>query len=117
MHNGFSIALSEGIVKLVTVVLSQVVTGERLTAVLVDTLENLLSRIISLMRGQSRGEFDFPRVTNLVTRGVTQTGEERGELATGGGIGVLLEDDFFKFGGGGDLKGSRISDGRAQVVL
>lgn len=52
----------------------------------------------------------FPRITNLVTRSVAQTGEERGELATGGGIGILLEDDLLKFGDGGNLQGTRVSD-------
>lgn len=44
MHNSLSVALSEGIIEFVAVVQSQVVTSERLTAVLVDTLENLLSK-------------------------------------------------------------------------
>lgn len=41
VHDGLAIALSEGIVEGSTVVLSKVVTGERLTTVLVDTLEDL----------------------------------------------------------------------------
>lgn len=41
MHDGLAGTLSEGIVEIGTVVLSEVVTGERLTTVLVDTLKNL----------------------------------------------------------------------------
>jgi hypothetical protein len=42
-------------------------------------------------------------MTNLVASGVTQTGEERGELAADGGIGVLLEDDLVESSGRSDL--------------
>jgi hypothetical protein len=42
-------------------------------------------------------------ITNLVTSGVSQTGEQGGELAANGGIGVLLEDDLVELCGGGDL--------------
>lgn len=41
VHDSLAVALSEGIVESSTVVLSKVVTGEWLTTVLVDTLENL----------------------------------------------------------------------------
>lgn len=41
MHNSLSGSLSKRIVKLGAVVLSEVVPGERLTAVLVDSLEDL----------------------------------------------------------------------------
>lgn len=41
VHDGLAGTLSEGIVEIGTVVLSEVVTGERLTTVLVDTLKNL----------------------------------------------------------------------------
>lgn len=46
-------------------------------------------------------------MTNLVASGVSQTGEERGELAADGGGGVLLEDDLLEFGCGGDLEESQ----------
>jgi hypothetical protein len=41
VHDSLAVTLSEGIVESGTVVLSKVVTGEGLTTVLVDTLENL----------------------------------------------------------------------------
>lgn len=41
VHDSLAITLSEGIVEVSTVVLSKVVTGEGLTTVLVDTLEDL----------------------------------------------------------------------------
>lgn len=42
-------------------------------------------------------------VTNLVTRGVTKTGEQRGELAGDRSVGVLLEDDLLESGSIGNL--------------
>lgn len=44
-----------------------------------------------------------PRKTNLVAGSVTQTGEEGGELATNGGIGVLLENDLLEVRSASDL--------------
>jgi hypothetical protein len=44
VHDGLAGSLAEGIVKVGTVVLSQVITDERLATVLVDTLENLTER-------------------------------------------------------------------------
>lgn len=58
VHNSLAITLSEGVVKLVAVLLSQEVTGERLTTILVDTLEDLsCSQIVSALRSQSRGSY------------------------------------------------------------
>lgn len=105
MHNSLAVTLSESVVELVAVRLGQEVTGERLTTILVNTLEDLsCSQIVSALRSQSRGSYSsLARVTNLVTSSVAQTGEERGELATSGGLGVLLEDNLVELAGVGDL--------------
>lgn len=79
VHDGLAGTLAESIVEVGAPVLGEVVTSERLATVLVDTLEN------------------------LVTGGVTQTGEEGGELAAEGGVGVFLEDDLVQTSSGGDL--------------
>lgn len=44
MHNSLSIALSESVIELVTIVLGQVITRKWLSTVLVDTLEDLFLR-------------------------------------------------------------------------
>ena len=85
VHDGLAGTLAESIVEVGTPVLSEVIASERLTTVLVDTLEN------------------------LVPGGVTQTGEERGELAAERGVGVLLEDNLVQTGGGGNLTQRTIS--------
>lgn len=41
MHNGLSGTLAKCLIEVRTVVLSEVIAGERLTAVLVDALEDL----------------------------------------------------------------------------
>jgi hypothetical protein len=99
VHNSLACTLAEGLIEVGAVVQGQVVACERLTTVLVDTLKNLeiQNRVscISLHVGS--------RVTNLVTRGVTKTGEQRGELASDRSIGVLLEDDLLESGSIGYL--------------
>ena len=85
MHDGLAGTLAECVVKVGTVVLGQIVTGEGLTAVFVDTLKN------------------------LVTSGVTKTGEKRGELGAEGSGGVLLEDNLVQASSGGDLRQRTIS--------
>jgi uncharacterized protein YbjQ (UPF0145 family) len=47
VHDGLASSLSESIVEGGTVVLGEVVTGEGLTTVLVDTLEDLFGRRVS----------------------------------------------------------------------
>lgn len=102
MHDGLASSLSEGIVEIGAMVLSQVVAGERLTAVLVDTLEDL-----RVGRGRESAHYRMYQCkgpcTHLVASGVSETGEERGELAADGSIGVLLEDDLVEGFGRGDL--------------
>lgn len=85
---------------------SQVVPGEGLTTVLVDALEDLLKEmIINRLSISPLYSHVGPRLTNLVTSGISETGEERGELAADGGSGVLPEDNLLEFGGGCDLGG------------
>jgi hypothetical protein len=100
VHDSLASSLSEGIVEGGTVMLGEVVTGKGLTTVLVDTLEDLFSKESADCTLSHR--ISHP-ITNLVTSGVSQTGEEGGELAADGGIGVLLEDDLIELGGGADL--------------
>jgi hypothetical protein len=100
VHNSLACTLAEGLIEVGAVVLGQVVACERLTTVLVDTLKNLgIQNHVSCMplHVGSRG------VTNLVTGGVTKTGEQRGELAGDRSVGVLLEDDLLESGSIGDL--------------
>lgn len=47
--------------------------------------------------------------TNLVTSGIAQTGEERGELAAHRGGGIFLEDDLVEATGGRNLGDNRVS--------
>lgn len=103
MHDGLAGSLSEGIVEIGTMVLSQVVPRKRLTTVLVDTLKNLRRRKREIVSRLS--DWHKPGTTNLVTSGISQTGEKRGELATGGGSGVILEDDLVESTSGSDLGG------------
>jgi hypothetical protein len=60
-------------------VLREVITGNRLTTVLVYSLEN------------------------LVTGGVSQTREQRDKLSSDGSSGLVLEDNLVQLGGAGDL--------------
>ena len=79
MHDGLSGTLSERHIKLFAVVSTQVVPDERLAAVLVDSLRD------------------------LVAGGITKTREERKEFAAGRCAGVLLEDDGIELGEAADL--------------
>lgn len=79
VHDGLARLLAKSVLKVLAVVGAEEVTGDGLTAVLVDALEN------------------------LVAGGVAETGEERDEFATEGGLGLVLEDDLVKLGGVGDL--------------
>lgn len=90
VHNGLARSFSESIVKVGTVVLSQVVSGERLTAVLVDTLENLE---VFVSQSPSASEF-WSMGTHLVAGGVAQAREKRGEFAADRSRRIFLEDDL-----------------------
>lgn len=100
VHDGLAGSLAEGIVKVGTVVLSQVITDKRLATVLVDTLEDLTERDCESPARKSPGI----HFTHLVTSGISETREERGELAANGSSGVLLEDDLVEDFGRGDLQ-------------
>lgn len=79
VHDGLAVASAEGAVEGAAVVLGQVVAHERLTAVLVDALQD------------------------LVGSGVAETGEE-GEVTSGDGLaGGVLEDDLVEVGHAIDL--------------
>ena len=80
VHNGLASLLAKGILEVGTIVLGQEITGDGLTTVLVDSLED------------------------LVTGCIAQTGEEREELAADGRIGSVLEDDLVQLAGIGDLR-------------
>lgn len=79
MHDGLASLLAKGTLKVGTIVLREVITGHRLTTVLVYSLEN------------------------LVTSGVSQTREERDKLSSDGSSGLVLEDDLVQLSGAGDL--------------
>jgi len=70
VHDGLAIALAECLVEDVAVVPGEVIASERLSAVLVDALED------------------------LVGSGVTETREEREESAGNRSIGSVSEDDL-----------------------
>lgn len=70
MHNSLAGLGTEGLLKVLAVVLGEVVAGNGLATVLVYPLED------------------------LVTRSVAETGEERDELAAKGSGGLVLEDDL-----------------------
>jgi hypothetical protein len=92
VHNSLPGPPSERIVKVRAVVLGQVVPGERLAAVLVDALED------------------------LVARGVAQPREERGEFAGERRGGVLLENDLAQSAGRRDLWSQSEADGGSQGI-
>lgn len=96
MHNGLSSTLSEGIVKLGTVVLCEVIASKGLATVLVNTLKDL--RNCEPMRFAPAEQS-----TNLISSRITKTGEERGELASKGSGSVVLEDDLVERTGRCDL--------------
>lgn len=79
VHDGLAVAGAERAVEEAAVVLRQVVAHERLTTVLVNTLED------------------------LVAGGVAETREESEEAADGGLAGGVLEDDLVEVGGAVDL--------------
>lgn len=80
MHDSLASLLSESLLKVLAVVLGEVVSRDGLSTILVDSLED------------------------LVTGGVTQTGEQREELASNSGAGLVLEDDLVQLAGVGDLR-------------
>lgn len=79
VHDGLAVALAEGRVEEVAVILGQVVAHEGLTTVLVDTLHD------------------------LVGGGIAETGEEGEETSTEGSSGLVLEDDRVELGHANDL--------------
>lgn len=80
MHDGFSGFLAEGVLKVCSIVLGEVITGNRLATILVDTLED------------------------LVTGGVSQPGKERNEFSSEGSGGLVFEDDLVQLAGAGYLQ-------------
>lgn len=79
MHNSLAGLLAKCSLEVLAIVIVQVIASHRLTTVFVDSLKN------------------------LVSGGVTQTGEQRDELATDGDIGLILEDDLVELAGTGNL--------------
>ena len=79
MHDGLASLLSERRLEVLAVVLGEVVTGDGLAAIRVDSLED------------------------LVAGGITQTGEQGEELSRKRGAGLVLEDDLVQLGCTGDL--------------
>lgn len=69
MHDSLSVALAECAIEAVSVVLCQVIPDERLAAILVDSLEDLVGRRIA------------------------ETGEEREKAGGYRSVGLILEDD------------------------
>jgi hypothetical protein len=110
VHDSLSSALPKSLIKVGTVVLRQVVASEWLTAVFVNTLKNLWCSV-----SQWYPEPPFVS-TDLVTCGITETGEERGELASQRRVGIFLEDDFVEFTGRRDLAQSRVSQLNPSVI-
>jgi hypothetical protein len=80
VHNGLASLLAKGILEVGTIVLGQEITGDGLTTILVDSLED------------------------LVTGGVSQTREERNELSSDSSGGVVLEDDLVQLAGTRDAR-------------
>lgn len=80
VHNGLASLLAKGILEVGTIVLGQEITGNGLTTVLVDSLED------------------------LVTGRVSQTREQRDELSSDGSGGLVLENDLVQLAGTGDLE-------------
>lgn len=85
MHDSLASLLAESALKVLAVVLGQEVPGDGLTAILVYSLED------------------------LVAGGVSQTGEERNELAARCRVGGVLEDDLVELLDAGDLKCGNVS--------
>lgn len=110
MQNGLAGLLAESILKVLAVVGGEEVPGDGLTTVLVYSLQNLAGQSISL---SFVGRWASDR-SDLVTRGVTETGEEGEELGANGGRGLLLEDDLVELGGTGDLEARLISIGTSD---
>lgn len=79
MQNSLAGLLSESLLKVPAIVLGEEVSGHGLSTILVNSLED------------------------LVTGGVSQTGEQREELATDAGTGLVLEDNLVQLAGAGDL--------------
>ena len=77
----------------------QVIPNERLTSILVNSLQNLASVNIS-------PSLHTTQASNLVSSSVSETWEEGEELATGWRSGFVFEDNGVQLGGGGNLAGS-----------
>ena len=75
VHDSLASLLAECRLKILAIVRRKVVTGDRLTAVLVDSLED------------------------LVTGGISQTREERNELLSDSSGGRVPEDDLVQLAG------------------
>lgn len=80
MHNGLAGLFAKGILKVGAIVLAQVVSRNRLTAVLVNALED------------------------LVASGVSQAREQGDKLPADGCAGLVLEDDLVQLASTGDLE-------------
>jgi hypothetical protein len=80
VHNGLAGLLAKSILEVGAIVLGQEITSDRLTTVLVDSLED------------------------LVTGGVSQTREERNELSSDRSGSLVFEDDLVQLPGTRDLK-------------
>lgn len=85
MHDGFSSLLAEGVLKVCSIVLGEVITGNRLATILVHTLED------------------------LVTGGVSQPREERNEFSSEGSGGLVLEDNLVQLAGAGYLQAQTVN--------
>lgn len=81
MHDSLTSTLSESAIERLAVMLGEVVASERLTAILVYSLKD------------------------LVSSGIPETREEGCELPAGGGRGVFLEDDSLEVCSVSDLYG------------
>ena len=75
MHHRLPSAFAKGAIEVVAIVESEIISRERLAAVFVYSLKN------------------------LVASGIAETGEERGELAAEGGGGLVFENYFVEAGG------------------
>lgn len=85
MHDGFSSLLAEGVLKVCSIVLGEVITGNRLATILVHTLED------------------------LVTGGVSQPREEGNEFSSEGSGGLVLEDNLVQLAGAGYLQAQTVN--------
>lgn len=79
MQNGLAGLLAKGRLEILAIVLCEEITGHGLATILVNSLEN------------------------LVTRGISQTREKRDKLSRKRGSGLLLEDNLVQLSCASDL--------------